>query len=130
SLVLFIYFHTILLYQELNDIVENIEALAAGTGLDAGAVTPDKITSGAQTATVNTSQSTTGTSFTDLSTTGPEVTVTVPASGMVEVILYTALRNATANSSAYMSFAMSGENTVAASTPYSIQHRTPSGGGD
>lgn len=72
---------------EANDIVENVEALADGTGLNDGAVAPDKLALGATDNTVATSQGTSSTTYTDLATTGPAVTVTVPASGKVLVTL-------------------------------------------
>lgn len=63
--------------------------------------------SGAQSAVVLTMQSTGSTTFTDLATPGPAVSVTVPASGRVLVLL-TAWMHVTQEQTAVMSFASSG----------------------
>lgn len=75
---------------DLNDMVENIEALADGTGLDDASVTARAIESSAITLSyqqLNSNTAVTGTSYIDLS--GLSVTVTVPAGGRyLEVVGY------------------------------------------
>lgn len=68
-----------------------------------------------ESATQNTSGSTTSLAYTDLSTAGPAVTVDVPASGKVMVLLTTYMENNTAGADSRMSVALSGANTQAAS---------------
>lgn len=67
---------------ELDDIVENVEALASGTGLNTSAVTADKIATDsnilAYVEGLTTGQSTTSTSYVDA--TGITLTFTTPAS--------------------------------------------------
>jgi len=67
------------------------------------------------TSNVATSQATSSTSYTDLATTGPEVTVRPGASGAVLVGLSCFGSHASASQGAYMSFAVSGGKTQAAS---------------
>lgn len=67
---------------------------------------------------VATNESTTSTSYTALATAGPAVTVVVGASGMLEVQVAATLTNST-SAAQYMSFALSGANTVAADDAYS-----------
>lgn len=95
---------------DLNDIVENVEALAAGTGLNDAAVTPDKITSGAVTARYDTLTGTASTSYTTIAN-SPSVTTTVPASGKVLVTVGSHVKNDT-TSRTYISFTLSGANTL------------------
>jgi hypothetical protein len=66
------------------------------------------------TANVATNESTTSSSFTDLATAGPAVTVTVPASGKVKVTIHSSLAVTGAGGYAYMGYAVSGANTIAA----------------
>jgi hypothetical protein len=73
------------------------------------------------TALVATSQTTTSTSYVDLTTAGPAQTVTVGASGIVEVVLTGNLSNSGSNYSV-MGVALSGANTAAASDVTSLQH--------
>jgi hypothetical protein len=65
---------------------------------------------------VATSQTTTSTSFVDLATVGPAVTVTVGASGEVELRLASRMANSTANADCYVGVAISGASTVAATS--------------
>lgn len=75
--------------------------------------------SGVQNAVVATSESTSSTTYTDLTTTTDSVTVTVPASGLVLVMIYC---NWTSTSSqGFMSYAISGAvNNVAATDAKSV----------
>jgi len=112
---------------DLNDLVENIESLADGTGFDAGAigtadiadaaVTPNKLDLDPATSTVVTAaETTTSTSYADLSTVTDTVTVTVGANGLALVNIYVGLmyNNTATTGYSYASFALSGANTVAA----------------
>lgn len=76
----------ILTAQEMNDLVENIEALAAGTGLNNSVVTASKLATGAARASVTNSGTTTSTSYTatlgGTPGTNPSVTVVVGANGL------------------------------------------------
>lgn len=114
----------------LDDMVENIEALADGSGLDDGAVTNAKLNlSGSQRATVATSQTTTSTSYADLSTVGPAVTVTIGSSGLALVIMeMTASSNVAGNANLNMSFAASGTNTITAGTQGQMKMGSFAGG--
>ncbi len=67
------------------------------------------------TASVATSETTVSTTFTDLTTPGPAVTVTIPASGIVQVIVGAdMLGNVATSATPVMSFEVSGANTIAA----------------
>jgi hypothetical protein len=61
------------------------------------------------------SESTTSTAYTDLATVGPTVTITVPASGRVLVIVTAELYQAFASKKSWMDFEESGANVRAAS---------------
>lgn len=71
------------------------------------------------TATVATSQTETSTSYDDLATVGPSVSVTVGASGIIEVSHSAQISNAGGNH-AYQSFELSGANTAAAADSRAI----------
>ena len=104
--------------QDMNERHANDVALAAGTGLDAGAVTPDQMNLGAQNATELATGTKTSTSYGaalgGTPGTNPQVTVTVPASGIVLVLLHARLQNDTAGSLTLMSFDVTGANTIGA----------------
>jgi hypothetical protein len=70
------------------------------------------------TALVATSQATTNTSYTDLATVGPAVTVTTGVAALVHINC--SLFNATATNGSFMSYAVSGASTVAASDSRSL----------
>lgn len=77
---------------------------------------------------VATNQSTTSTSYADLATVGPSCTVVVPASGKLLVNISACLYNATGNgNSGFISFVVSGANTIAAGT-YLAQDSAELGG--
>lgn len=78
-------------------------------------------------AVVATDETTATTSYTDLTTPGPAVTVTVPASGKVLIGWSAQLYDVTGN--AFMSVALSGENTVAATDDYCLFVPTAAGSG-
>lgn len=112
----------------LDDMVENIEALAAGTGLNDAVITPNKLDLDPLTAVVATSQSRTNAAYGDLATVGPAVTVTIGNKGLAIVFLSLSnVFNNTTNGASYMGFAISGANTVAAGDAYSI-HLLATGG--
>lgn len=67
---------------------------------------------------VSTAETTTSTSFTDLTTAGPAVTVTTGTAALV--ILSCNIQNDTAGGIAFMSYAVSGATTAAASTFISL----------
>lgn len=107
---------------EMDDIVENIEALADGSGLDDGAVTNPKLNlNGSEEALVATGQSTSSGSFTDLSTVGPTVTVDIGVSGCALVVLATNASGDTAVQNRNMGFAISGATTRAAVASDALQ---------
>ncbi len=85
---------------------------------------------GTATALVTTSETTTSTSYADLATTTDTVTVTIGASGMALVLLYAAIGNNTAGSISYVSFAVSGANTIAAADNSSLSFQIASGAGN
>jgi len=78
-------------------------------------------TSGPGTAYVATAESTTSATFTDLATTTDQITVNIGASGMALVLLSVSATN-NGNNYSYTAFAMSGANTLAASTSYGVQY--------
>ena len=110
----------------LNDMEENIEALAAGTGLDDGAVTPSKLATGAATAYVATSATTASGPYTDLTTAGPAVTATIGANGIAQVTVSSHSYHSGANDT-LQGFAVSGATTVAADDKYSKVSSATSG---
>ncbi len=75
---------------------------------------------------VATSETTTSTSFTDLATAGPAVTVTTDTTALV--IVSGNLQNNTAGALSFMSYAVSGATTVAASTFHSLGFESNAGG--
>lgn len=101
-----------------NDAVET-------AAIDNGAVTADKLGNGAASASVTTSQTTTSTSYTDLATVGPAVTVTIGANGLALVTFMAYIQHAVASgNTGWVSFAMSGANTLAASDSYALMYQT------
>lgn len=86
-------------------------------------ITPDKLATGAGTSTIVTSaETTTSTSYADLTTTTDTVSVTIGANGLALVSLYCGLmyNNTATTGYAYVSFAVSGASTVAASDNRSL----------
>ena len=81
-------------------------------------------------AVVATQETTTTTSYTDLTTTTDTVTVTIGNSGMAMVLLYSAIGNSTAGAISYVSFAVSGANTIAASDTTCLYFQIASGAGN
>ena len=69
---------------------------------------------------VVTSETTTSSTYTDLVTTTDQVTVNIGSSGMVIVFLSATISNNTVADAAFMSFAVSGANTVAATDDFSL----------
>jgi hypothetical protein len=74
---------------------------------------------------VDTSQTSTSTSYADLATVGPAVTVTSGTSALV--IVGARMSVAGTSSTGYMSFAISGATTVAASDTFSMNESSGSG---
>lgn len=68
----------------------------------------------AQVAFVAAFETTTASTAGDLATVGPTVTIDVPASGQVMVVIQSWARNSVAGKQSYMGFATSGSNTLAA----------------
>lgn len=92
--------------------------------IDDGAVTIGKIDTtsfSSDSASVATDQSTTSSSYTDLSTVGPAVTVDITGSGKALVVMSAGIYGSNANNR-FMSFAVSGASTVAASDNFSFGH--------
>lgn len=81
------------------------------------------------TATVATSETTTSTSYADLTTTTDTVTVTVGASGIAQVAVTAWMKASTVDADAFVGFAVSGANTLAADDLRCTGMSTPSGGG-
>lgn len=71
-------------------------------------------------AVVATAETTTSTSYVDLTTTTDTVTVTIGASGMALVLIYAAIYNDSTAGISYMSYVVSGANTIAAADTQSI----------
>lgn len=80
------------------------------------------IVGGATTASVATQENTSSTSYVDLATTTDTVTATIGASGKALVFLSADINNSS-SAAGYMSFAMSGANTAAASDAMAIMAR-------
>lgn len=116
-----------------DEIIENIESLADGSGIGDEAVTTAKINDGAitssklglspETAEVTTTQTTTSTSYTDLATSGPAATVTIGSNGLAWVHLSATITNNTTNGFSYMGFAVSGASTVAAADAFALEEQ-------
>lgn len=81
---------------------------------------------GAKTAYVGTSESTASTTYTDLATVGPQATTNIGPSGAALVTVTSHSYNSGANDT-FMSFAVSGASTVAASDDYAKVSSTTSG---
>lgn len=133
----------ILTAEELDHLVANIDALAAGTGLndlaiataklaDLGvtaaklanaSITPSKLALGDTTAAVATVETTSSATFADLATVGPSVTATVGANGRALVILTADASNTMLNGYAVMGFTASGASTVAASSARALYNK-------
>lgn len=97
--------------------------------MNAGATAPEWQTAAAAipanaTATVATQQSTTSTTYTNLATSGPAVTVTTGTKALV--IITSQVQNDAGNAQAYMSFAVSGATTIAASDTTRLSIETTS----
>lgn len=69
---------------------------------------------------IATSETTASASYTDLATVGPTATVTIGPSGNALVFIGANMANNTGNDLSYISFAVSGASTVAASDQYAI----------
>lgn len=80
---------------------------------------------GTQGVVVVTQETTTSTGWVDLTTTTDTVTVTIGPSGAAQVNVYSNMGNNTANGRAYMSFAASGANTIAADISLSVGYTAP-----
>lgn len=117
----------ILTAEEMNELVENIEDLATGSGIGDGAldtntykdasVTPNKLGLGQDAAHVATGQSTSSTSFADLATTTDQVTVNIGSKGVALVSIASTMFGAP---NLCVGFAISGATTVAASEDMSV----------
>lgn len=89
---------------------------------------PNQFASGIETAEIATSESRTSTSYGDLTTVGPSVTVIVPASGKVILILTAYSYNDTASKTAFMGFSSTGANTIATTDSDALRNKASAGG--
>lgn len=96
--------------------------------IDDGAVVPNKLALGVASATVDTSQTTTSTSYADLSTTTDQVTVTIGANGLALVGISSRMANNTTNGFCFVSFEVSGANSISASNSNAIMFQNSGGG--
>lgn len=103
---------------------ENLLALAAGTGLDDGAVTASKLNLGALSAFTNNTGTTTSAGFTETLSgspgTNPSVTVVIGSNGLALVTLSAALTNSSIGITR-VGFAVSGANTISATTQRNLR---------
>ena len=83
----------------------------------------------AATAAVATGESTTSSTYTSLATTTDQVTVTVGASGILQVTINSQLTCSTVHQMAYVSFELSGANTLAADDARCFWLKNPVSGG-
>lgn len=122
----------VLTAEELDEMVANIEALADGSGIGDGAVTPSKLGLGQQTASESASGTTTSLSYTPTLSgspgTNPSVTVNIGANGVALVQISAEMFNAASGSGSQMAFAVSGANTIAATNINSIGGASASNG--
>lgn len=81
------------------------------------------IVNGADSAFVATAESTSSASYTDLTTTTDSVTATIGSSGKALVFLRAQASGAASAKAMFMSFALSGANTVAASDAFSCNNQ-------
>ena len=93
---------------------------AASTGL-----AWQSLASSATNAIVNTGQATSSVTYTDLPTAGPAVTVTTGTSALV--LITAGMRMNVASAGQYISFAISGATTVAASDNFAAYHQSDAG---
>lgn len=77
---------------------------------------------------VDANETTTSTVYTDLASAGPALTVTVPASGRVLVVLTAGLYNTTVDAYSYMGFAVTGAHSIAAQDARSLYLQATVGG--
>lgn len=90
-----------------------------GAALTNSTVTPNKLNLSPQQTITTTSETTTSTSYVDLATVTDTVTTTVGVNGILQIGIYAAFSNSGTGAS-YVSFALSGTNTLAANDTYSI----------
>lgn len=109
----------VLTADQLDDMVENVEALAAGTGLNNSVVTASKLATGAQAAYTATDQGIPSAAWSDLATVGPAVTVTIGVNGLALINIVSGHYNSVANNRDYVGFAISGASTQAAADIWS-----------
>jgi len=127
----------ILTADEMNDLVENDQALAAGTGFNTGAiptsalangsVTPGKLDLDPLAGYVATNESTVSTTYAALTTVGPAVTVVIGANGLALVSLYGKFAQTSNQGTAAMGFSVSGASTQAAADNYSLMFTRATG---
>ena len=118
-------------WQDSVGMIENAAYLnAVGTMNNALKAAVNSTVNGTASAYVATNESTGSTSYVDLTTTTDSVTVTISSSGMALVLIYAALSNGTNGGQCFMSYAVSGSTTVAASDATSINVQVASGAGN
>lgn len=116
----------VILSQTENEDRANLEALAAGTGLDDNAVTSDKIDFSTLPISINSSSGTTvtATSYTNI---GLDTTATIRDSGKALVIISTyKMGNATAAAETWLSYSVSGASSITSSDSRSIMIQSAS----
>lgn len=89
--------------------------ITGSTGLVNSTVTASKLATGATVASVATSETTTSTTYADLTTTTDSVTVTVGANGLALISIMSAVADSITLALVFVSVAVSGASTVAAS---------------
>lgn len=89
-------------------------------------ITPSMLNLAPAKAIVATSQTTTSTTFADLATAGPSVTVTVGSNGLLLIGISANVLNNTNAAFSFMSFVLSGANTLASADINSFKMQQPS----
>lgn len=105
----------ILTAEQMDQMVANDQALAAGTGLDNSSISASKLLLGASTNSIATVQATANQSYSDLGTVGPSVTVTIGAGGVALALFSSEMYNNGINGVTYACPDVSGANTIAPS---------------
>jgi hypothetical protein len=94
-----------------------------GSYLANTSVTASKLALGAGGALVTTSETTASTSYTDLTTVTDTVTATIGSNGLAAVLIHALMQNTVFTAISFLSFALSGANTVAASDTTAIEYQ-------
>jgi len=103
------------------------QVLTVSGGVPAWSAAPSSLPAN-ETATVATSQATTSTTYTDLTTAGPAVTLTTGTKALV--IVTCRMTTGDANRESFMSYAVSGATTIAASDTVALTCKANDSGGN